>query len=484
VTTEQAWRPLRDPGHQGAWLTLPDSPFGRLAVTHGLAAAGDALVTLALSDSLFFSAGAEAARGKVLLYLVLTLLPFVVLAPYIGPLVDRHADGRRWTIVIGCASRSLLCLLLVGHLDGLLLYPLAFGVLVASKSYAVARSSLVPAVVSHDDEVIPANSRLTVLAAVAAFVILIPGGIARVIFHGSGVVGLACIVFAAAAAAGIRLRTQKRVSADAAAKPNSEPIDDAPTVEAVSTGDGSKGGASTSEVSKVDVSKVEVSKVEVSKVDDHAVRAMFRVAQERAVSLRLAVVAMSLLRTEMGLLTFLVSFTFKRGDAPLWQIGLVATLGIVGQNVGAALAPLVGKGVSGLRVLTAALIVIGVACLLCSFNATRGLTAILAAVIGLGAGVGRVSFDSIVQRNVPEAERSSAYARFETRFQLYWVFGALVPVMVSVQRSLGFVLMAVIGAVGASILIVGEPALTRLENARTDALARWRKPDRILEGEE
>ena len=443
TTTDHGWRPLRDPGQQGAWLTLPDSPFGRLAVTHGLAAAGDALVTLALSDSLFFSAGAEAARGKVLLYLVLTLLPFVVLAPYIGPLVDRHADGRRWTIVIAGVARSLLCLLLVGHLDGLLLYPLAFGILVASKSYAVARSSLVPEVVTTDDDVVPANSRLTVLAAVAAFIVIIPGAIARALFHGSGVVALGCVVFAAAGAAGVRIRTRPRGVLSPA-------VDDDESVAA--------------------------------RPDDNAIRAMFRAAQERAVGLRLAVIAMSLFRAELGLLTFLVSFTFKRGDAPLWQIGLVATLGILGQNVGAALAPLVGKAGKALRILAVAHIAVAITCFGFSFNATRGITAIVAGVIGMAAGVGRVSFDSIVQREVPETERSSAYARFETRFQLYWVFGALVPVTISLQRSLGFVLMAIIAGAAAAIVIIGEPALTRLESVRDEAVARWRRPDRSLPG--
>ena len=49
------------------------TPFGKLAVAHGVSVCGDVFFTVALADSLFFSAATSEARTKVLLYLVLTM---------------------------------------------------------------------------------------------------------------------------------------------------------------------------------------------------------------------------------------------------------------------------------------------------------------------------------------------------------------------------------------------------------------------------
>src|SRR6185369_8347920 len=65
-------------------------------------AAGDALVTVALAGSLFFSVPTGQARSKVALYLLITMVPFVLLAPVIGPLLDKVAHGRRTALAALC----------------------------------------------------------------------------------------------------------------------------------------------------------------------------------------------------------------------------------------------------------------------------------------------------------------------------------------------------------------------------------------------
>src|ERR1017187_4693421 len=65
------------------------TPFGRLALLHVVMTAGDTLVTVSLAGSLFFSISPEAAKNKVLLYLLLTMAPFAVVAPLLGPVIDR-----------------------------------------------------------------------------------------------------------------------------------------------------------------------------------------------------------------------------------------------------------------------------------------------------------------------------------------------------------------------------------------------------------
>ena len=62
------------------------SPFTRLARTHGLMVAGDTFVAVALAGSLFFDITPDAARWRIALYLLLTVAPFAVVAPWWAPL--------------------------------------------------------------------------------------------------------------------------------------------------------------------------------------------------------------------------------------------------------------------------------------------------------------------------------------------------------------------------------------------------------------
>ena len=78
---------------------------------------GDAVMLVALADSLFFSIDPTAARGKVLLFLVVSFAPFVVLAPLIGPVIDRMAGGRRLVIQIVAVARVVLSLLIARFID-------------------------------------------------------------------------------------------------------------------------------------------------------------------------------------------------------------------------------------------------------------------------------------------------------------------------------------------------------------------------------
>ena len=55
-------------------------------------------------------------------------------------------------------------------------------------------------------------------------------------------------------------------------------------------------------------------------------------------------------------------------------------------------------------------------------------TLLIVLVIALASQCGRIAFDSLLQRDGPEHLRGRAFARFETRFQLAWVVGALIPV--------------------------------------------------------
>ena len=83
-------------------------PFARLARVQLVSAAGDALFTIALAGSLFFNLDPAAARPKVALYLMLTIAPFAVVGPLIGPLIDRLRGGRRAMVIVSGMGLSLI----------------------------------------------------------------------------------------------------------------------------------------------------------------------------------------------------------------------------------------------------------------------------------------------------------------------------------------------------------------------------------------
>ena len=83
--------------------------FGRLALVHVIMMAGDTMVTVSLAGSLFFSVSPDEAKSKVLLYLLLTIAPFAVVSPLLGPLIDKSANGRRILVAVSAGFRVVLC---------------------------------------------------------------------------------------------------------------------------------------------------------------------------------------------------------------------------------------------------------------------------------------------------------------------------------------------------------------------------------------
>ncbi|MCZ9343871.1 MFS transporter, partial [Streptomyces sp. TRM76130] len=140
-----------------------ESGLGKLIELHGVNGAGDVMITVALASTVFFSVPTDEARGRVALYLAITMAPFTLLAPVIGPLLDRVPHGRRAAMATAMAARALLALVLGGAVisGGLELYPAALGVLVSSKAYGVVRSAVVPRLLPPTFSLVKANSRVT-----------------------------------------------------------------------------------------------------------------------------------------------------------------------------------------------------------------------------------------------------------------------------------------------------------------------------------
>ncbi|MEA2687109.1 MAG: hypothetical protein QOE93_2304 [Actinomycetota bacterium] len=383
--TSSSWKPLGKPVRPPAG----QSPFSRLAVAHVLAMAGDTLVTMALAGSLFFSISPSAARGRVALYLLLTMAPFAVVAPFLGPVLDRSRAGRRLMLIAASGSRALICLSMAGHLQSLWLFPEAFGVLVLSKAHLITKSALVPATVADETELVTANSRLAVLSVLAGFAAAIPGVIVLKVgfLGGPWVVRLAALAFAASAIAAVRV--PKATPAEAAE--NAPPHPD---------------------------------------------------EELHAISIRMAATSMAVLRASVGFLTFFVAFAFRATGAPSWWYGVVLAASLGGTLVGNIAGPPLR------RIFTEERIVLGSLALVAVFAAiagrAHGLAAfcVVAAATGLAAAAAKHAFDSIVQRDAPDAVRGRTFARFETRFQLVWVAGAFLPVVFDISTGFGIDIIA------------------------------------------
>lgn len=390
-----------------AELRSPTTPFGRLAVTHILMIAGDTLLTVALAGTLFFSISTEAARGKVALYLLLTMAPFAVVAPALGPLLDRSRGARRALIMVSSAGRAVLCLLMARDVHSLLLFPEAFGVLVLSKLYLVSKAAVVPATVADEKELVGANSRLALLAAGTGFVAALPAAlILKIPFLGSPwVLRLDAAVFLVATFAAVRLPK----------------------------------AAGTFETG----------------------RRGWWGPPVRIPTTRLAAWAMAVLRGGVGFLTFLLAFALRNEHAPAWQFGLVLVASVAGGLVGNLVAPRLRRFLVEEQILLASLVVVGTMGILAAVFGDRLIEAGLAAAVGLGFAAGKVGFDTLVQRDTPEADQGRAFARFETRFQLVWVIGGLIPVATALPGRAGFLVLGLVASAAAVFYHLGERKLAQ-----------------------
>lgn len=401
------WRPLQPPP-QDARRQLDASPFSRFAVTHALSLAGDALVTMALAGSLFFSISPSAARGRVALSLVLTVAPFALVAPFLGPAIDRRAGGRQAMVVAVAGARALTALYMATVVDRLLLFPAAFVFLVLSKTHAVTKSALVPTIVDSNDELVQANSRLSLLGAAVGFLAAVPGIPTLRLFGAEWVLRLAAVAFVATAVAAFRI-TQSRPE---------------------------KRGESAVHLFGRPPAEHELEEV-------------------RARGIRTAAVAIGGVRAMVGFLTFLIAFGLRRADAPAWMFGLALAASMGGSMVGAALAPILRRSFLEERLVAGCLAIMAVGGLVAAQAGSRAAAVAVAGVVGVAASAGKLSFDAIVQRDAPTAVRGRQFARFEAAFQLSWVGGALLPVVIPLPTRLGVFIIGVVSGVLCGLYIAG-----------------------------
>lgn len=388
-----------------------DSGLSALLGAHALHSAGDALVTVALAGTVFFSVPLGEARGRVALYLLLTLLPFSLLVPVAGPVLDRFRHGRRNVLAITTAARGLVAWSMAGLTATLTLYPLALAVLVLSRAYGVARSAATPRVRPPGVSLVAANARMNVAAVASAS---IAGGIGALIGKVVGidwVLRLASIVLLAAAVCAIRLPAQ----IDEARAPR---VKGAPR---------------------------------------------YRLLAAPAAVQRPLVAAVAL-RGLAGLLTLFLAFLLKGEGAAVVVIGAVLGAAVAGQLLGTALASRLPERVTA-RLTLASLAVPSVACLAAAVLGGPVLAALAAGLSGLSYSLSKFALDAALQTHVPAASTSGAFARSETALQLAWALGGGIAVALPTVYTVGFGAAAAVpllGILAGARAAAGHPVLPGL----------------------
>ncbi|MED7929371.1 MFS transporter [Nonomuraea sp. LP-02] len=370
--------------------------LGRLIELSAGNSAGDALVTVALASTVFFGVPVGEARGSVALYLVITMLPFALLAPFVGPILDRFRSGRRYVMAGTLFGRGLLCFAMaaaVGPGDLPTLFIGALGVLVLSKAYNVSRAAIMPNVLPADITLVSANARVALFTLVAAGV-AVPIGAGLTAWLGSAVVlRVAMLAFLALGVVAVRLPRHI----------------DSPDLEE----EGSR----------------------------HRWRTLLKVGPAVAE----AVWANVAIRVFSGFLLFFLLFLVQDHAVP-WLAGRDAFFDVprtIALLAGAAgLGGLAGAAVANWTRNHAPQLIV---------PATLALTLVTAVVTALLFGVwaalaislvtafaqelGKLALDAIVQREIGEEVRSSTFGVVEAVLQLAWVFGGLVGLVLSLARD-------------------------------------------------
>ena len=353
--------------------------------------AGDTAMAVALADSLFLSISPDAARTKVLLFLAVSMAPFAVVAPLVGPFVDRMKGGQRMVVVLVGVLRAFVLVGMASSLDSLTLFPLAFAALILGKTYAIAKSAIVPTTVNDESKFVESNSKLGQISGITGFVVAGPVAALQLI-DTRAALGLGVIAFLAASLNAYRLPKMA---------------------------------------------------IQVGQSDAREKEEL------HSPSIVAASIAMRTLRFAVGFMFFHLAFWLRKEIAGTAWFGLA--IGLSGlATLGANFAgPYLRRRMRVEMMLFASLVFVVLIALFATWYDRVVGGIVLVAAVNAAAAIGRLAFEATVQRDAPDANRGKVFARFETQNQIAWVCGGLIPVIISPSGWLGFAGVVVISSVGA-----------------------------------
>jgi MFS family permease len=402
-----------------------DSGLSRLIELHAFNAAGDAAVAISLAGTLFFQVPTGEARGQVAMFLGMTMLPFAIVAPLIGPFLDRFSHGRRWAIGSTMAIRAFLCWVLATAVvtESGWLFPAALGVLVASKAYGVTRAAAVPRLLPRTLTLVKANGRVSLAGVVGAAVSAPIAGLASTAGP-EWSLRYAFLVFVVGTVLAILLPA-KVDSSQGEGTLVLMPGSSADSADTPTYGPG-----------------------------DRRRRPRTRIPSAVAFALR----ANCGPRWLSGFLTMFMAFLLRDNPVGDWRpevlLGLVIGAAGLGNTLGIAIGSLTRRINPAVTVVVALLADAVVALVAALFYGVVPLV-LLGLTAGLAQSLSKLSLDSTIQRDVPERIQASAFARSDTTLQLAWVIGGFVGIALPLMPRLGLgIACGVLAAWAVFVLII------------------------------
>ena len=357
-------------------------PLDAYALAHFTSAAGDALIAIALADSIFFSLPVDQAKVKVALYLGLTMLPLALAGPLLVIPLDR-AGPRRWISLLAALVRAVVAVIAATRVESLLLFPLALTLLVASKVHAITKNGLTMAYADPDEGLMQANARLGRVA-VGGALWATPFGFALLkLFGAAGPMLLAAAVYAMSAALTLRLP-----------KP-----------------------------------RTQTERREVG-------------PRGRVSSLALPAIGAVGMRAASGFLLFLMAFALRRGGQPAWWFAVLAGSAVAGGFLADLVAPRFPRTVREESMVVSCVLGAGLIASVAFEWYTLAVLAVFAAVAGAATEFGRLAFQALMQRAAPAGALGRVFVRYEVLFQLAWVAGAFLPAVLPIGFRAGILILA------------------------------------------
>ncbi|HEU0191625.1 MAG TPA: MFS transporter [Mycobacterium sp.] len=394
----------------------------------------DSAMAVALANTLFFAAASGESKGRVALYLLVTIAPFALVAPLIGPALDRLQHGRRVALATSFTLRTALALVLVVNYDGVsgsfpswVLYPCALAMMVLSKSFTVLRSAVTPRVMPPTIDLVRVNSRLTMFGLLGGTVVggAVAAGVEFALTRLLALPGAMFVVVAATImGALLSMRIPRWVEVTTGEVPATlgyrnhtgrrgwpEHVSPPQAGGGTSRSRGSAPGASDA------------------------------LRQPLGRNIITALWGNCTIKVMVGFLFLYPAFVAKQQNAGGWvQLGILALIGA------AAGAGNFAGNFTSARLKLGRPTVLVVRCTIavtCSAMAAavagKLLVVAIATLITSGASaVAKASLDASLQDDLPEESRASAFGRSESTLQLAWVLGGALGVLVYTDLWVGF----------------------------------------------
>jgi hypothetical protein len=438
---------------------------------------GDAFVAVALAGTLFFNTSLTQARTQVALYLLITMAPFAVLAPFIGPMLDRVQQGRRYILAGTLIARGLLCWGMSAALHGspITLFPAAFGVLILQKAYGVTRSAVTPRLLPPNLTLVSANARLTLASLMASSLGVLVGAGVSWATGATWVLRLGALIYIAGAILGFRLPGNVDVekqpaeadqeagtAAGAGTVPGAGPVPGQPSAAAPPPGaadapPGQPGGGRATR------------RLPVTGGLGRRLRSVGPVVGE-------AMRGNAVLRAYSGFMLFFLAFLLRAEhfgglshNTALAALAIaVAAGGFIGTATGSRI-----RSRRPHRILFAMLAAAALVTGACAWFFGLWAALVVAFVAATAQALAKLALDSTVQQETGEEIRSSTFAVSETLNQLAWVSGGLAGLALSLTSSgvAGLSFAAAGLAVGFVVLMAGRRHRTVLDRQMATARA-------------